>query len=367
MTNKIRVELGSKSYDIIVESGAISYLDKFIISNNYHKIFIITDENVAKIHLETVTNSISSKKVEQIIIQNGERNKNFDTLEMICEKILEKNIDRQSLIIALGGGVIGDISGFAASILLRGIDFIQIPTTLLAAVDSSVGGKTAINSISGKNLIGSFYQPKLVLCDLNFIKTIPTREFKAGYAEALKYGLIRDCNFFEFLDKNHQKIFDFEENYVKEIIIKSCKIKAEIVSLDEKEFSVRALLNFGHTFGHCLEAETNYLDILNHGEAVAIGMLMATKMSVNLGYISEEKYTKIKNHYQKCNLKTNFTDIIPSASSESLRKHLFKDKKIESGNLTFILLNDIGSSLIKKTVDVEEFNKVIDFFKRNFS
>lgn len=367
MTNKIKVELGSKSYDIIVESGAISYLDKFIISNNYHKIFIITDENVAKIHLKTVINSISNKKIEQIIIQNGEKSKGFDTLEMICEKILEKNIDRQSLIIALGGGVIGDISGFAASILLRGVDFIQIPTTLLAAVDSSVGGKTAINSRFGKNLIGSFYQPKLVLCDLNFIKTIPSREFKAGYAETLKYGLIKDYDFFEFLDTNYQKIFNFEENYIKEIIIKSCKIKAEIVSLDEKEFSVRAILNFGHTFGHCLEAETQYLDILNHGEAVAIGMLMATKMSVNLGYISEDKFIKIKNHYQKCNLKMNFIDIIPNASVESLKTHLFKDKKIESGNLTFILLDNIGSSLIKKAINVEEFNKVVDFFKRNFS
>ncbi|MBM3579834.1 MAG: 3-dehydroquinate synthase, partial [Alphaproteobacteria bacterium] len=199
---KIRVELKERSYDIIIKSNAIKALPDFLSKKNYSKIFVITDENVAKLHLASLPTT-----TENIILPAGEQTKSFHLLEKTCEEILAKGIDRKSLIIAFGGGVVGDFAGFAASILLRGIDFIQIPTTLLACVDSSVGGKTAVNSKAGKNLIGSFYQPKLVICDLDFLKTLPERELRAGYAEVVKYGLIRDERFFEFLEENHSKLF----------------------------------------------------------------------------------------------------------------------------------------------------------------
>ncbi|MSP33993.1 MAG: 3-dehydroquinate synthase, partial [Rickettsiales bacterium] len=301
MNNEIALNLGEKSYKIRIGAGEINYLPNFLQQKNYSKIFIITDENVARLHLAQLESILQGLNITTIKVASGEQSKSFASLEKTCEEILQQNVDRKSLIIAFGGGVVGDLAGFIASILLRGVDFIQVPTTLLACVDSSVGGKTAINSKSGKNLIGSFYQPKLVICDLNFLATLPQREFRAGYAEALKYGLIDDAEFFDFLDQNLDKIFVIDQNgsqknfvankqnsqeilqktftgdqkILQKIITKSCEIKARIVSQDEKENGVRALLNFGHTFAHSFENELNYSNDLLHGEAVGIGMLMA--------------------------------------------------------------------------------------------
>ena len=360
MINKISLNLDSRSYDILIGKNAIQNLQEFLSKKNYSKVFVITDENVAKHHLASLEAEISNAEI--IITKSGEQTKSFLFLEKICEEILAKGIDRKSLIIAFGGGVIGDLSGFIASILLRGIDFIQIPTTLLSAVDSSVGGKTAINSKAGKNLIGSFYQPQLVICDLNFLKTLPEREIRSGYAEVVKYGFIFDEEFLQFLEKNSEKIFLHDEEFLTKIISRSCEIKAEIVGRDEKESGERALLNFGHTFGHIFETETNYSDEILHGEAVALGMVMAAKMSQEFQMIEESDFLRVKSHLEKCGFTLDPKKIRNSWSEENLVSHLYKDKKNEGKNLTFILLKKIGSAEIKKSVPLENFTKILREF-----
>ena len=360
MISKITLDLQEKSYEIIIGNNILSEINKFIDNKNYTKKIVITDKNLYKIYKDHFTKNTQID--DFIIIDPGEKSKSFDNLKKICNEILQKNIDRKSLIIALGGGVVGDLAGFCAAILLRGIDFIQVPTSLLAMVDSSVGGKTAINSDFGKNLIGSFYQPKLVLCDIDFLKSLPEREFKSGYAEIVKYGLIYDREFFNFLEQNHVKIFNRDNVTLAHIIQRSCEIKAQIVAQDEKENNLRALLNFGHTFGHILEAETNYSDELLHGEAVVIGMLMACQMSLELGYIDIKIYDKIYNYLLQANFELNLKNIRKSWDVNNLIKHLFKDKKIENNELTFILINDIGSGIIEKKVSLEIFLKTIKKF-----
>lgn len=377
MIKKINLNLAEKSYDILVGTNSIQNLSDFLTQKNYSKIIIITDENLAKFHLEFLYNFLikncglenKPKNLIRLIISSGEASKSFSVLEEVCEKILQQNIDRKSLIIAFGGGVVGDLAGFLASILLRGIDFIQIPTTLLAMVDSAVGGKTAINSKSGKNLIGSFYQPKLVICDLQFLETLPYREFLAGYAEILKYGLIHDENFFNFLRQKREVILDKSEiqsqerlELIKKIICRSCEIKAEIVGRDEKESKERALLNFGHSFGHIFETETNYGDELLHGEAVALGMAMAIKMSQNFNLLSNQAANEAVSELEKCGFILNPMLIRQSWNKNQLISHIFADKKNENQQLTFILLEKIGSAKIVKNVDLSEFVKIIDEF-----
>lgn len=359
MSDKIKVELENRSYDIIVGAGAIGNLRDFLHHRKYSKIFVITDENVAKFHLETLEKNLEGRLFSVVQVASGEQSKSFAVLEKTCEEILAQGLDRKSLIIAFGGGVIGDLAGFVASILLRGIDFIQIPTTLLAAVDSSVGGKTAVNSAHGKNLIGSFYQPQLVITDLDFLKTLPQRQLQSGYAEVVKYGLIYDRNFFDFL-KNHQK--GFEDEFLQQIITRSCQIKAEIVGRDEKESGERALLNFGHTFGHVFETEVNYSSEILHGEAVAIGMMMAAKMSFNFGLINQDELLLVEKYLSQSGFVIDPKKIRQKWNKENLTKHLFKDKKTENNNLTFILLDKIGKGVIKKAVPLTEFDRVLKEF-----
>jgi 3-dehydroquinate synthase len=354
MENNIKVNLEDNSYDIFVENGAISKLSEFL-GQKYSQIFVICDENVENLHYETLKNAINERKIVKITVKSGEKSKSFDNFERICEEILSHAPDRKSLIIAFGGGVVGDLSGFVASVILRGVDFVQIPTTILSAVDSSVGGKTAINCKIGKNLIGSFYQPKLVICDLNFLKTLPKREILAGYSEILKYGLIHDCDFFKFLDQNHEKLFALDQEVLKKVILHSCAIKAEIVGLDEKEKGIRALLNYGHTFGHSLEQELNYDGRLNHGEAVGIGMLMASKMSKNLGFLSDDDYQKISAHINKTGLNIDLKKIEKKWNKQNLVKNLYHDKKTENGQLNFILLKNIGSAFVQKNICEKDF------------
>ncbi len=360
MQNKLSVSLSDRSYDIIIGENAIEKLSQFLATKNYSKIFIITDRNVAGHHLRTLK-AIIPNSVE-IILEAGEQTKSFSNLEKTCEEILAKGIDRKSLIVAFGGGVIGDLSGFVASILLRGIDFVQIPTTLLSCVDSSVGGKTAINSVSGKNLIGSFYQPKLVICDLNFLNSLDEREIKSGYAEIVKYGLIKDLEFFQFLEENYSKVFARDAETLTKIIYKSCAIKSEVVSRDEKEQGERALLNFGHTFGHIFETETAYSSELLHGEAVALGMVMAAKMSQQFGFLSDDDFLRILTHFQNCNLYVSPSQIREKWNIDSLTKHLFKDKKHEDKKLTFILLKKIGCGVVEKNVELEKFMQTLKKF-----
>lgn len=356
----VAVALEQRSYDILIGKNSLQNLPKFLTEKSYSKIFIITDENVAKHHLSRLQAAVNNS--ETIILEAGEQTKSFGALQKICEEILEKGIDRKSLIVAFGGGVIGDLAGFVASILLRGIDFIQIPTTLLAAVDSSVGGKVAINSAHGKNLIGAFYQPKLVICDLSFLATLPQRQLRSGYAEVLKYGLVFDENFLQFLEKNFAKMFNFDEEFLTKIITRSCEIKAQIVAADEREQGARALLNFGHTFGHIFETEVNYSDEILHGEAVALGMLMAAKMSQAAGNISVADFSRIASHLENCGFTLDPKKIRKNWDEKNLISHLYKDKKNEGKNLTFILLKSLGCGEVKKSVSLESFLKIMREF-----
>lgn len=352
---KIHINLNQNSYDIFIGSNICHKISEFLEGKNYSKIILITDRNLAKLHLEQFEHKVSKTNllIKKIILDAGENSKNFTNLEKITEEALNLHIDRKSLIIAFGGGVIGDISGFSASILLRGIDFIQVPTTLLAMTDSSVGGKTAINSNCGKNLIGSFYQPKLVICDLDFLHSLPDRDFLSGYAEVVKYGLITDLKFFEFLEKNIDRIKARDAKILEEIVAKSCKIKANVVAQDEKEYGLRRILNFGHTFGHIFETETNYSGEILHGEAVAIGMVLAAKMSQDLGLLSKNDVERIKSHLKEANLPVSAYNVRKKWNEDSLTTHLYKDKKIKNNALTFILLKKIGQYLIKEGLKIE--------------
>ncbi len=363
MKNKITINLSERSYDILIGKDIIDEISHFLVIKKYSKIFVITDKNVAKLHLKNLEKVLFN--FDLIEVESGERSKSFENFSNLCDQVLKKGIDRKSLIIAFGGGVVGDLAGFVASVVLRGVDFIQIPTTLLACVDSSVGGKTAINSRYGKNLIGSFYQPKLVICDLNFLTTLPYREFKAGYAEILKYGLIYDIDFFNFLDHNYQKILLKEHDLLQKSIYQSCLIKSAIVSKDEKENGERALLNFGHSFAHIFETETNYSGEILHGEAVALGMAMAIKMSLNLGLINHDLYQKVIAHLNKCGFIINPNKIRSNWHKENLIQHIYKDKKNENNKLTFILLESIGKAVIKKNVDINDFLKILNEFIEN--
>lgn len=364
MIEKVVVKIPQNNYKILIGRDASNEIVPFLEKKKYSKIFIITDKNVANYHLSHLQNVIDKTgfKYFTITIDNGEKVKSFQYLEKLTNDLLSSNVDRKSLIIALGGGVIGDLSGFAASILMRGIDFIQVPTTLLAMVDSSVGGKTAINSALGKNLIGSFYQPKLVICDTKFLKTLPHREFLCGYAEIVKYGFIKDKKLFKYLRDNHEKIFRSSEAELNHIIKTSCQIKAKIVAKDEKEGGIRALLNFGHTFGHIFETESNYSNKILHGEAVALGMAMAAKMSVNLGYLSKSECDEITKYLESCSFILDIDEFGFDFKRENLIKHLFKDKKVENNQLTFILLKKIGEAFIAKSIALQDFEKVLEEF-----
>ncbi len=365
----IKVALPEKSYNVLVgEKFAPHQLKKFLDSNNFSKIIVITDNIVYNLHYNILTQALPRHQVLQV--ENGEKAKSFAVAYDLCEKILANNIDRKSLIIAFGGGVVGDLAGFIASVLLRGIAFVQIPTTLLAMVDSSVGGKVAINSKFGKNLIGSFYQPKLVLCDLDFLTTLSEREFLAGYAEVAKYAfinnnnhaLINNDNFFTYLENNLPLILARDSLVLKNIISVSCSIKAEIVVKDEFEQGDRALLNFGHSFAHIFETETNYSGIILHGEAVALGMAMAMKMSVLLNMLSSKEADRACNHLLNAGFKLHGDLFDFSWLATNLEQHIFKDKKNYHQQLTFILLQNIGLAKIIKDVNFKIFQQVLQYF-----
>lgn len=353
----LTVDLKERSYDIYIGEGllqsAATLIKPVLPLNNA---FIITDENVAKLHLKPLQNSLSEAGIEShcSILPAGEQTKSFNQLEQLLNEIFEKKPERKSTLIALGGGVIGDLTGFAASILLRGVNFIQIPTTLLAQVDSSVGGKTGINNTYGKNLIGSFYQPKLVLADTTVLQALPKREFLSGYAEVVKYALINNYAFFEWLVDNEKKIINMEPHTLQEAIKISCQSKAEIVANDEKEAGCRALLNLGHTFGHALEKETGYSDILRHGESVAIGMVLAHQLSAKMGMCSKEEPKKVEKHLKTVGLPTSLHDVDTDWNVENLLEAMYQDKKVSEGKLVFILTKGIGKAFINKGVDAKE-------------
>lgn len=335
---KIELDLGKNSYPIIIGSGL---LDMPILADYIrgHSVLIVTNDTIAPLYLDKVIQQLAAYRVSQLILPDGEQYKTLATFEKICAHLLHEKHARDTTIIALGGGVIGDISGFAAACYQRGVDFIQIPTSLLAQVDSAVGGKTAINLPLGKNMLGAFYQPKMVLIDTSCLNTLDDRQLSAGIAEIIKYGLIIDYDFFLWLENNISQLLNKQLDAIAYAIEKSCSIKADIVAQDETEHGIRAILNFGHTLGHSIEACQNYTGLL-HGEAVAIGMLFAASLSVN---VTKTDLVRIENLLAKAGLPTKIpADISPQKLLASMQL----DKKVLDNKLRWILLEKLGSAKI---------------------
>ncbi|WP_375607880.1 MULTISPECIES: 3-dehydroquinate synthase [unclassified Bartonella] len=355
----VTIKLDKHCYDIIIGPGLITQaslqIKHALQQKDFHqtRLAVVTDTNVASFHLDTLQTEFKKNKIHTvpIIVEAGEQSKSFSTLQVVIDQILAARLERGNCVIAFGGGVIGDLAGFAASMIRRGMNFIQMPTTLLAQIDSSVGGKTGINSRYGKNLIGAFYQPQCVIADTCILDTLPLREFRAGYAEIVKYGLINQPDFFEWLEKNGEEIFS-NGSIRTEAIVRSCQFKAAIVARDEYEKGERALLNLGHTFGHMLETATAYdSKRLIHGEAVAIGMVLAHQFSAQLNLIDSTLIHRIEAHLKAIGLPTQLKDIpgcLPNA--ETLMNLIAQDKKVSQNNLTFILTRGLGQSFIAKNV-----------------
>ncbi|GAX87213.1 3-dehydroquinate synthase [Lebetimonas natsushimae] len=339
---KVTIDTPNKTYDILIDKLPDIDLDT--------KVAIITNPTVAGYHLNYLLNHLKTKELIIITLPDGEEYKNYESIEYALDRLFDAKYDRNSVIIAFGGGVIGDMSGFCASIFLRGIKFIQIPTTLLAMVDSSVGGKTGINNKYGKNLIGSFYQPEAVYIDTHFLSTLPKREFAAGMAEVIKMAVMFDKEFFEKLEK--------EALSIEEIIKRSVEIKANVVNQDEKERGIRSVLNYGHTFGHVIENLTNYKTYL-HGEAVAIGMIMANELSIALGYLTREENERIKKLLKKYDLPTSFK----IKDEEEFYEHFFADKKTMNNKIKFIIPEHIGKYKIVQNLNKEILLEVLRKFK----
>lgn len=356
MVEQLHVSLDARGYDILVGERLLANVGQYIAPIlKGRNVIIISDSNVARFYLHRLSNSLEEAKIRFrcLIVPAGEATKSLNSFSQLMENLLEQKPDRSTVLIALGGGVVGDLTGFAASVLLRSVDFIQIPTTLLSQVDSSVGGKTGINSNFGKNLIGSFHQPILVLSDVATLATLPKRELLSGYAEVVKYGFINDPDFFNWLEQNAKAILSGDTALQTQAIIKSCAAKATIVAADEKEQNIRALLNFGHTFAHALEAETGYSETLLHGEAVAIGMIMAFAASVKLGICPKEDLINATNHLKTIGLPVSPLSIRKDWDIEALMEHFTRDKKAVGGKLTFVLSRGIGKAFTQNNVDAD--------------
>jgi len=363
----VDVALGERAYDIIIGRGVLDTLGQRVASLRPGvRTAIVTDRTVAKHWLAATEASLTGAGIPTatIVVEEGEGSKSYAGLEKVSEALIAAKIERNDLVIALGGGVVGDLAGFAAAILRRGVDFVQVPTSLLAQVDSSVGGKTGINSPQGKNLLGAFHQPVLVIADTAVLDTLSPRQFRAGYAEVAKYGLLGDAAFFAWLEGNHADLF--KGGAAREhAIATSCRAKAAIVARDERETGDRALLNLGHTFGHALEAATGFSDRLFHGEGVAVGMVLAAQFSAELGMLPPSDVARIVHHLGNIGLPTHVQDIAGFAqeglgNADSLLALMAQDKKVKRGKLTFILMEAIGRAVIAKDVDPA---KVRDFLQ----
>ncbi|MBY5868837.1 3-dehydroquinate synthase [Rhizobium leguminosarum] len=360
----VHVPLGERAYDILIGPGLIARAGAEIASRlKGRKAAVVTDENVAPLYLKALVASLDEAGIAsaEVVLPSGEKTKSFEHLMTACDKVLEARVERNDYVIALGGGVIGDLSGFAAGIVRRGVRFVQVPTSLLSQVDSSVGGKTGINSRHGKNLIGVFHQPDLVLADTDVLNSLSEREFRAGYAEVAKYGLIDKPDFFAWLEANWKAVFTGGSARI-EAIAASCQAKADVVVADERENGQRALLNLGHTFGHALEAATAYdSSRLVHGEGVSIGMVLAHEFSARMNLASTDDARRVERHLKEVGLPTRMSDIpgdLPPA--ETLMDAIAQDKKVKSGKLTFILTRGIGQSFVADDVPASE---VISFLR----
>ncbi len=352
-SQKLTVGLGVRSYDIHIGSGLLKGLGALIKSFAPSKrVAVITDETVHNLHGQALATALSEYRTHLIVRPSGESQKSMANLEEILESLFRAGFDRSDLLIAFGGGVIGDLAGFAAAIYKRGMPFVQVPTTLLSQVDSSVGGKTAINNQFGKNLIGAFYQPRAVITDTELLSTLPMRELKAGYAEVLKYGLLGDAAFFEELDAGlGADILALKPDALSRGIYKSCEMKANIVAQDERESGVRALLNLGHTFGHALELQAGYDGDLLHGEAVSAGMEMAFRFAAAQGFCDDKCADRVAAHLAENNMPRLADMAHLLADPDALLRHMGQDKKNEGGQLTLILPRTIGDTYVEKRAD----------------
>ncbi len=353
--SKLCVELGDRSYPIFIGDGLLQSSELLASHIHGEQVLVITNETIAPFYLSSLVNALSAYSVETVILPDGEAHKNLEVLNTIFDVLLAKKYNRTATLIALGGGVIGDMTGFAAACYQRGVNFCQIPTTLLAQVDSSVGGKTAVNHKLGKNMIGAFYQPQCVIIDTSLLSTLPDREFRAGLAEVIKYGLIADAGFFNWIEKNIYKLLVRDPDALCFAIEKSCVNKARIVEKDERENGVRAILNLGHTFGHAIETFQSYKGWL-HGEAVAIGMIMAAELSSLLGWIDKADVRRIREILACCSLPT----VAPKDMSSKIFLELMSiDKKVLDGSLRFVLLRSIGVATVTSEIDPDLLMKIV--------
>jgi 3-dehydroquinate synthase len=362
MSETITVGLGERSYPIHVGAGLIANAGTLLAPMARGIVPVVTDAHVAKLHLDPFVASLNAANIKTlpIVLPPGESTKSFAGLEKLTGELLKAGVDRGGLIVALGGGVIGDLVGFASGVLKRGVAFAQIPTTLLAQVDSSVGGKTAINVPEGKNLIGMFHQPRIVIADIAVLSTLPKRELLAGYAEVVKYGVLGDAAFFDWLEKNSAAALGGDQKSLTRIVAHSCQMKADIVARDERETGERALLNLGHTFGHALEVATGFSDRLLHGEGVAIGTVLALDLSARLGLSPAADTQRFARHLKAVDLPASIADIPgPRPGVETLIAAMMHDKKVQDGKLTFVLAKGIGHAFTAREVPLDLVRDVL--------
>ncbi len=364
-----RVGLSGRAYEIVVGAGLLANAGSEIAKRrNPKRVFIVSDENVAALHLATLNQSLDKAAIAQVetVLPPGEASKSFSMLEQLVTRMLDANLERSDLIVAFGGGVIGDLTGFAAGIVKRGLDYVQIPTTLLAQVDSSVGGKTAIDTPHGKNLVGLFHQPVLVLADTATLETLPARELRAGFAEVLKYGLISDAKFADWLSANSHAILSRAGPERTQAILTSCRMKAAVVEADEREAGQRALLNLGHTFAHAIETFAGYTGRVLHGEAVAVGCGLAFELSERLQLCPAGTAAKVRAMFAKAGLPAHLSDLPDhGAGPEDYIRLMLHDKKAKDGKLTFILARGIGQAFVAHGVDPQPVHQLLAAAARN--
>ena len=358
MMQTLNVALGDRAYPIHIGSGLMTQIELILPHLKRNNVAIVTNTTVASLYLEKLAKPLREAGVSvlEIILPDGEAYKNSETLNLIYDALLKNRCERSTTLIALGGGVIGDLTGYAAATYLRGVPFIQIPTTLLSQVDSSVGGKTGINHPLGKNMIGAFYQPKLVLADIDTLQTLPPRELSAGVAEVIKYGLIRDADFFDWLEVNMSKLINLDQAVVSYAIYRSCQNKAEVVAADEHETGERALLNLGHTFGHAIENAMGY-GVWLHGEAVAAGTMLAADLSQRLGWLTSEQISRIHAIFTAAKLPLKS----PNLGAEKYLNLMASDKKVENGKIRLVLQQGIGKAVITSDYDAAKLKDVLSY------
>ena len=356
--NKLRVKTGNQTYPIFIGNNILNRFKIILKENliNFNQCLVIADKNVPKKLIDEALNSLPKKKTSLHYFHSSEKNKNQKSINNILSILLSKNFNRNDCVISIGGGITGDVSGFAASMFKRGLKFINIPTTLLSQVDSSIGGKTGINSKHGKNLIGAFYQPSLVISDIVFLKSLPEREIICGYGEILKHAIISDNKFFSFLDTNGSQILNLKSPLIEKAIFRSCSIKKKVVEADEKEMGIRKILNFGHTFAHAYEATLGYSKKLNHGEAVILGIKSAAKFSLSKNILSIKEFNLIDNHLNKLKLLKNITKLFSMKDLNKIMFFMKKDKKNNTKKINLVLLKKIGFPIYKLQFDEREIN-----------